>query len=53
MADREQTAAEEGVGGLAGRWSIDADLAFSRRSSEFLLGADTIENDREKWVVRR
>lgn len=47
MADREQTAAEEGVGGLAGRWSIDAGPAFSRRSSELLLGADRIENDRE------
>lgn len=24
MANREQIAAEEGMGGLAGRWSIDA-----------------------------
>lgn len=53
MADRERTATEEGVGGLAGRWSIDAGPAFSRRASELLLGADRIENDREKWVLRR
>lgn len=53
MADREQIAAEEGMGGLTGRWGIDAGPALSRRASELLIGADTIENDREKWVVRR
>lgn len=53
MADREQTAAEEGVGGLGGRWRIDAGPAFSRGASELLIGVDKIENEREKWVVGR
>lgn len=52
--DRQEADSCRGRCGRLG-WEVEHRCwpAFSRRASELLIGVDTRENDREKWVVRR